>query len=143
MDIFIGGISSRAGKSSLILSSYSLTLRKFHAELYYLLEKSPYKFIDSIRPYSRLHKAYSRSRRYKYKWGCAYSFCQNFQGLRLFQTLEYFYFESGKKCELDIEWGWGFHDVNLKIYGDIAIPRFFYYMWISLHEFWWHTWKIC
>ena len=104
--LFIGGISSRAGKSSLILSNYSLTLRKFHAELYYLLEKSPYKFIDSIRPYSRLHRAYSRSRRYKYKWGCAYSFCQIFQGLCLlkgvliFQTLEYcalhFFFFEGK-----------------------------------------------
>ena len=34
----------------------------------------------------------------------------------------YFDFDSGKKCEFLIEWGWVFHDVNLKNNGAIAIP---------------------
>ena len=41
--LFIGGISSRAGKSSLILSNYSLTLRKFQAEMF--LKKAKFKSI--------------------------------------------------------------------------------------------------
>ena len=52
-------------------------------------------FFLGLRSYSGLHRAYLSSKCTRYKWGCAYSFCQSFQGLRLFkglllfQTLEY------------------------------------------------------
>ena len=45
-------------------------------------------FFQGLRPYSGLHRAYLSSISIRYKWGYAYSFCQIFQGLRLFQTLE-------------------------------------------------------
>jgi hypothetical protein len=35
-----------------------------------------------------------------------------------------FWFWHGNKCEYLIEWGWVFHDVNLKNNGAIVIPRF-------------------
>ena len=56
-----------------------------------------FDFFQGLRPYSGLHKAYFSSISIKYKWGYAYSFCQNFQGLRLlkglrlFRSLEYLY----------------------------------------------------
>ena len=40
-------------------------------------------FLDFIEPIYVVHISI------RYKWGYAYSFCQNFQWLRLFQTLEY------------------------------------------------------
>ena len=52
-------------------------------------------FFQGLRPYSGLHRAYFSSISIRYKWGYAYSFCPIFQGLhlfnglRLFQTLEY------------------------------------------------------
>ena len=55
-------------------------------------------FFQGLRLYSGLHRAYLSSKRIRYKWGYAYSFCQIFQGLclfkgvRLFQTLEYLQF---------------------------------------------------
>ena len=36
----------------------------------------------------------------------------------------YFGFDSDKRCEFWIKWGWVFHDVNLKNNGAIVIPRF-------------------
>ena len=55
--------------------------------------------------YSGLHRAYFSSISIRYKWGYAYSFCQIFQGLRLFkglclfQTLEQLVYELVKgKC---------------------------------------------
>ena len=45
-------------------------------------------FFQGLRPYSGLHRAYFSSISIRYKWGYAYSFCQIFQGLRLFQTLD-------------------------------------------------------
>jgi hypothetical protein len=50
---------------------------------------------QGLQPYSGLHRVYLSSISIRYKWGYAYSFCQIFQGLRLFkglclfQTLEY------------------------------------------------------
>ena len=35
----------------------------------------------------------------------------------------YFGFHSGKKCEFQIEWGWVFHDVNLKNNDAIVISQ--------------------
>ena len=49
-----------------------------------------YQLINSLTffqgHYSGLHRAYFSSISIKYKWDYAYSFCQIFQGLRLFQT---------------------------------------------------------
>ena len=36
----------------------------------------------------------------------------------------FFGFDSGKKCEFQIEWGGLFHDINHKNNGAIVIPRF-------------------
>ena len=36
----------------------------------------------------------------------------------------YFSFDSGKECEFWIDWGWVFHDVNLKNNGAIVILQF-------------------
>ena len=46
-------------------------------------------FFQGLQPYFGFHRAYFGSICIRYKWGYAYSFCQNFQWLRLFQTLEY------------------------------------------------------
>jgi hypothetical protein len=46
-------------------------------------------FFQGLRPYSGLHRAYLSGISIRYKWSYAYYFCQIFQGLRLFQTLEY------------------------------------------------------
>ena len=52
-------------------------------------------FFQGLRPYSGIHRVYLSNISIRYKWGYAYSFCQNFQGLRLFKgvrlfrTLEY------------------------------------------------------
>ena len=46
-------------------------------------------FFQGLRPYSGIHRAYFSNISIRYKWGNAYSFSQIFQGLRLFQTLEY------------------------------------------------------
>ena len=57
-------------------------------------------FLQGLRPYSGLHRAYLGGISIRYKWGYAYSFCQIFQGLplfkglRLFQTLEYSFFRA-------------------------------------------------
>ena len=73
------------------------------------------------------------------------------------------------KFDKDLDWGWLFRDINLKNNGAILILQFSnicliinrsklsnilllcllqilwdrrYYMWLSLHKFWWHSWKI-
>ena len=44
----------------------------------------------------------------------------------------YFGFDIGKKCEFQIEWGWVFHDVNLKNNGAIVFSWFStIYGWVS------------
>ena len=46
-------------------------------------------FFQWLRPYSRFHTAYFSSISIRYEWGYAYSFWLIFQGLLLFQSLEY------------------------------------------------------
>jgi hypothetical protein len=47
-------------------------------------------FFQGLRPYSGLHRAYLSSISLRYKWGYAYSFCQIFQGPRLFKGVHLF-----------------------------------------------------
>ena len=63
---------------------YSRFLNKFTPTLINFLT-----FFQGLRFYSGLHRAHFSSISIRYKRGYAYSFCQIFQGLRLFQTLEY------------------------------------------------------
>ena len=65
-------------------------------------------FFQGLWPYSGLHRAYLSSISIRYKWGYAYSFCQIYQGIclfngvRLFQTLEYGYDNHKKKTRYKI-----------------------------------------
>ena len=59
-------------------------------------------FFQGLRPYSGLHRAYLSSISMRYKWGYAYFFCQIFQGLRLFQTLEYSFFVFHKNTPMGV-----------------------------------------
>ena len=47
-------------------------------------------FFSGLQPYSGLHRAYLSSIGMRYEWGYACSFCQIFQGLRLFKGVRLF-----------------------------------------------------
>ena len=74
----------RACLLSLFEKAYSRVRNKHSPTLINFLT-----FFQGLLPYSRLHRANFSSISIRYNWGYAYSFCQNFQGLCLFQTLEY------------------------------------------------------
>ena len=78
-------LSSIFDKTHFILSikEYSRVQNKHSPTLINFLT-----FFQGLQPYSGLHRAYFSNISIRYKWGYAYSFCQIFQGLRLFQTLE-------------------------------------------------------